>query len=80
MSDTVAWNSHEAIVASIEQYKQQYLGAQQEIANLDQERTRLVKVTDNIAGAIGALEQLLENERNEIDAAKKAAEAEPNAG
>jgi len=69
---TPAWNSQDAIGSAILQYKAQYDQAVQAINNLDQQRAGLVKTTDTLVGAIAALEQLLKNQADEIEAAKAA--------
>ena len=66
---TLTWNEPDAILNAIGQYKQQYDQAVTAIANLDQQRAQLVKSTDTLVGAAGALEQLLKNREDELKAA-----------
>jgi hypothetical protein len=63
-----AWNSAAAITNAIGQYKQQYENAVQALNTVDQQRAQLVKTIDTVIGAVAALEQLLQNQKDEAAA------------
>jgi ABC-type transporter Mla subunit MlaD len=63
------WNDVDNINSAIAQYKAQYDEATAAIANIDQQRPQLVKSQDTLIGAMAALDQLLQNKRDEEKAA-----------
>lgn len=72
---TPTWNSREAIENSIHQYKQQFTEAGAAIQGLDAQRAQLVESQHTLVGAVAALEQLLQNQKDEEALAAKPADA-----
>jgi chromosome segregation ATPase len=69
MSDEVttvpAWNSTDAIQTAIQQYQAQTQGAKEHLVALRAQVTEAEDVIKMLAGAIAALDQLLQNGKDE---------------